>query len=131
MAGGIALARLLVVDDDEDVRIMLTKMLATDSHDVTTAENGIHALNCLRKQLPDVVILDIIMPEKEGFETIVEIRRDYPDLKIIAISGGGSIGATNYLKLAKTLGANLTFEKPIHMKELLAAVRQLVPAAAH
>jgi DNA-binding response OmpR family regulator len=71
------------------------------------------------------------MPEKEGFETIVEIRRDYPDLKIIAISGGGSIGATNYLKLAKTLGANLTFEKPIHMKELLAAVRQLVPAAAH
>jgi DNA-binding response OmpR family regulator len=122
------LAKLLVVDD-EDVRSMLTRMLATDSHDVTIAENGIHAVNCLRKQLPDVVILDIIMPEKEGFETIVEIRRDYPDLKIIAISGGGSINATNYLKLAKTLGANLTFEKPTHVKELLAAVRQLVPAA--
>jgi CheY-like chemotaxis protein len=125
------LAKLLVVDDDEAVRLMLKKMLVMDSHDVTTAENGIHALNCLRKHLPDVVILDIIMPEKEGFETIVEIRRDYPDLKIVAISGGGSIGATNYLKLAKTLGAHLTIEKPIHMKELLAAIRQLVPAEAH
>jgi CheY-like chemotaxis protein len=131
MAGGVALASLLVVDDDEDVRIMLTKMLAMDSHDVTTAENGIQALKCLREQLPDVVILDIIMPEKEGFETIVEIRRDYPDLKIIAISGGGSIDATNYLKLAKTLGANLIFEKPIALKELLAAVRQLAPAETH
>lgn len=124
------MANILVVDDDEAIRVMLEKMLAMDSHDVTTAENGIHALNSLRKQLPDVVILDIIMPEKEGFETIVEVRRDYPDLKIIAISGGGSIGATNYLKLAKTLGANLTIEKPVHMKELLAAIRQLVPAEA-
>jgi DNA-binding response OmpR family regulator len=122
------LANILVVDDDEAIRVMLEKMLAMDSHDVTTAENGIHALNCLRKRLPDVVILDIIMPEKEGFETIVEVRRDYPDLKIIAISGGGSIGATNYLKLAKTLGANLTIEKPVHMKDVLAAIRQLVPA---
>jgi DNA-binding response OmpR family regulator len=125
------LANLLVVDDDKAVRIMLRKMLETDSHDVVTAQNGIDALNCLRKQLPDIVILDIIMPEKEGFETIVEIRRDYPTLKIIAISGGGSIGATNYLKLAKTLGANLTIEKPIHMKELLAAVRQLASEETH
>jgi DNA-binding response OmpR family regulator len=124
------LAKLLIVDDDDDVRMMLKKMLEMDSHDVTIAENGIHALNCLRKRQPDVVILDIIMPEKEGFETIVEVRRDYPDLKIIAISGGGSIGATNYLKLAKTFGANLTIEKPVHMKELLAAIRQLVPAEA-
>ncbi len=91
-----ALARILVVDDDEAVRIMLTKILAMDSHDITTSENGIHALNCLRMQLPDVVILDIIMPDKEGFETIIEMRRDYPDLK--------------------------------NMQELLAAIRQLVPA---
>lgn len=128
--GGITLAKLLVVDDD-DVRLMLKKMLEMDSHDVITAENGTQALNCLREQLPDVVILDIIMPEKEGFETIVELRRDYPNLKIIAISGGGSIGATNYLKLAKTLGAHLTFEKPIMMKELKAAIQQLVPTEAY
>ena len=122
------MAKILVVDDDEAVRSMLKKMLESDSHDVTTAENGIQALDCMRKQLPDVVIMDIIMPEKEGFETIVEIRRNHPNFRIIAISGGGSIGAANYLKLAKTLGANLTIEKPIRMKDLLTAVRQLVPA---
>jgi len=119
------LAKILVVDDDDAVRMMLSKMLERASHDVITAENGIQALICIRKQLPDVVILDIIMPEKEGFETIAEIRRDYPNLKIIAISGGGSIGPTNYLKLAKTLGAHLTMEKPIRMKELTAAIWQL------
>jgi len=129
--GGMTVAKLLVVDDDEAVRMMLKLMLEKDSHDVATAENGIQALNCLRRQLPDVVILDIIMPEKEGFETIVELRRDYPSLKIIAISGGGSIGATDYLKLAKTLGAHLTIEKPIRKEELKAAVRRLIPTEAH
>ena len=125
------MAKILVVDDDDAVLMILRKMLETASHDVTTAENGIQALKCLRNQLPDIVILDIIMPEKEGFETIVELRRDYPNLKIIAISGGGSVGATNYLKLAKTLGAHLTIEKPIRMKELLAAIEHRVPTETH
>jgi DNA-binding response OmpR family regulator len=123
----LTLAKILVVDDDDAVRMMLSKMLEKASHDVITAENGIQAIHGLRKQVPDVVILDIIMPEKEGFETIVELRRDYPNLKIIAISGGGSIGPANYLKLAKKLGAHLTMEKPIRMEELMAAIRQLVP----
>jgi CheY-like chemotaxis protein len=126
----MTVAKLLVVDDEEAVRMMLKLMLEKDSHDVITAENGIQAVNCLRKQTLDIVILDIIMPDKEGFETIAEIRRDYPSLKIIAISGGGSIGATSYLKLAKTLGAHLTMEKPIRKEELKAAIRQLVPAEA-
>lgn len=125
------MAKILVVDDDDAVRMMLSKMLETAFHDVTGAENGIHALICVRKQLPDVVILDIIMPEKEGLETIIELRRDYHNLKIIAISGGGSVSAINYLALAKKLGAHLTIEKPIKMKELLAAVRQLVHTEAH
>jgi CheY-like chemotaxis protein len=128
--GGITVSKLLVVDDDDAVRMMMRKMLEMASHDVTTAANGIQALNCLREQLPDVVILDIIMPEKEGLETIIELRRDYPTLKIIAISGGGSIGPANYLKLAKKLGAHLTMEKPIRMEELKAAIRQLVPTEA-
>ena len=125
------MVRVLVVDDDDAVRMMLKKMLETEAYDVITAENGIQALLSLQEQLPDVVILDIIMPEKEGFETIVELRRDYPIIKIIAISGGGSIGATNYLKLAKTLGAHLTIEKPIRLAELMAAVKQLVSTEAH
>ena len=124
------MAKLLVVDDDTDVRTMLKTMLERDSHDVITAENGRQALQCVQKQLPDAIILDIVMPEKEGFETIVELRRDYPSIKIIAISGGGSIGATNHLKLAKTLGAHLALEKPIGMQELKAAIQQLISIAA-
>ena len=81
------MAKILVVDDDTDVRTMLKTMLERDSHDVITAENGTQALQGVQKQLPDAIILDIIMPEKEGFETIVELRRDYPSIKIIAISG--------------------------------------------
>jgi CheY-like chemotaxis protein len=125
------MAKLLVVDDDDAVRMMLKKMLETESYDVLTAENGVQALIYIRKQLPDVVILDIIMPEKEGFETIVELRHDYPNLKIVAISGGRSIGASSYLKLAKTLGAHFTIEKPIRMEELKAAVQQLLSTDAH
>jgi CheY-like chemotaxis protein len=124
------LAKLLVVDDDVDVRTMLKTMLERDSHDVITAENGTQALQYVKKQLLDAVILDIIMPEKEGFETIAELHRDYPNLKIIAISGGGSIGATNYLKLAKTLGADLALEKPIGLQELRSAIQQLLPKEA-
>lgn len=110
---------------------MLKTMLERDSHDVITAENGTQALQYVKEQLIDAVILDIIMPEKEGFETITELRRDYPNLKIIAISGGGSIGATNYLKLAKTLGAHLAIEKPVGMQELKAAIHQLLPIEAY
>lgn len=125
------MAKLLVVDDDVGVRKMLKTILEKDSHVVVTAENGSQALECLQKRIPDVVILDIIMPEKEGFETIVELRRNYPELKIIAISGGGSIGAKNYLKLAMILGAHLALEKPVGMYELRVAIQQLVPTEAH
>ncbi len=124
------MAKLLVVDDDADVRTMLKTMLERDSHYVITAENGTQALQHVKKQLLDAVILDIIMPEKEGFETITELRRDYPNLKIIAISGGGSIGATSYLKLAKKLGAHLALEKPISLQELKSAIQQLLPQEA-
>ena len=113
------------------MRTTLKAMLEMDSHDVMTAENGEQALQCIQKRLPDVVILDIIMPEKEGFETIVELRHDYPNLKFIAISRGGSIGADSYLKLAKTLGAHLALEKPIRMKDLKAAIQQILPAEAY
>lgn len=131
LCGGDTLAKLLVVDDDAGVRKMLKAILEKDSHVVVTAENGSQALECLQKRIPDVVILDIIMPEKEGFETIVELRRNYPELKIIAISGGGAIGANNYLKLAKILGAHLALEKPVEMYELRVAIQQLVPTEAH
>ena len=68
------------------------------------------------------------MPEKEGFETIIEFRRDYPETKIIAISGGGRLGPDQYLKLARTMGADFIFEKPLPMAQLREAIHSLVPA---
>lgn len=122
------MARILVVDDDEQIRILLDLVLSRDSHEVVTAENGVVASTLQRERPADVVIMDIIMPEKEGFETIIEFRRDYPETKIIAISGGGRLGADQYLKLAKAIGADVIFEKPLLMLQLREAIHRLVPA---
>ena len=73
--------------------------------------------------------MDIIMPEKEGYETIMEFRRDLPETKIIAISGGGRLGPDQYLKLASTMGADFIFEKPLPMAQLRDAIDDLVLAA--
>ena len=122
------MARILVVDDDEQIRILLDLALSRDSHEVVTAENGVVASRVQRERPADVVIMDIIMPEKEGFETIIEFRRDYPETKIIAISGGGRLGPDQYLKLAKTMGADFIFEKPLPLVQLREAIHSLVPA---
>jgi YesN/AraC family two-component response regulator len=72
------------------------------------------------------VITDIIMPEKEGMEVITEFRRDYPAVKLIAISGDGRIGPANYLKIAKLPGAGRTFAKPVEAAQLLSAIEELL-----
>jgi len=122
------MARILVVDDDEQIRIMLEIVLSRDSHEVVTAENGAVASARQSERPADVVIMDIIMPEKEGFETIIEFRRNYPETKIIAISGGGRLGPDQYLRLAKTMGAEFIFEKPLLLAQLREAIHVLVPA---
>lgn len=124
------MARILVVDDDEQIRIMLDIALTRDSHEVVTAQNGVVASIRQSERPADIVIMDIIMPEKEGFETIIEFRRDYPETKIIAISGGGRLGPDQYLKMAKTMGAHFIFEKPLSMAQLREAIHSLVPVPA-
>lgn len=124
------MARILIVDDDEHIRILLEKVLSNDSHEVVTAENGAVASARQSERPADVVIMDIIMPEKEGFETIIEFRRDYPETKIIAISGGGRLGPDQYLKLARTMGAHFIFEKPLQLTQLREAIHSLVLAPA-
>jgi DNA-binding NtrC family response regulator len=124
------MARILIVDDDEHIRILLEKVLSNDSHEVVTAENGAVASVRQSERPADVVIMDIIMPEKEGFETIIEFRRDYPETKVIAISGGGRLGPDQYLKLARTMGAHFIFDKPLQLTQLREAIHSLVPAPA-
>ncbi len=119
--------RILVIDDDVQVRKMLRLTLAADGFDVIEAQDGKVAMRLFRQDPADLVITDLIMPEKEGIETIIELKRDFPDIKIIAISGGGRIDPKDYLYLAEKLGAQVTLEKPFTRKEVLEAVHELIP----
>lgn len=118
------MARILITDDDSQVRTMLHQMLERAGYEVVDAKDGREAIKLFKEQPADLVITDIIMPEKEGIETIMELKRDYPGIKIFAISGGGRVGPENYLKLAEKIGALRTFSKPFDRKEMLAAVAE-------
>jgi YesN/AraC family two-component response regulator len=121
------MARILIIDDNDKFREMLSKMLKMAGYnEVEEAPDGNAGINLFRENPFDLVITDIIMPEKEGLEIITELTRDYPRLKIIAMSGGGRIGPHDYLAMAKYLGASLTLEKPFKQEALIAAVRELL-----
>jgi CheY-like chemotaxis protein len=120
------MAKILVFDDEPSILLMIKKMLEKNGHEVDIALNGKEGMLLFEKDKPDLLITDIIMPEKEGLETIFELRRKHPDLKIIAISGGGRIGPDGYLPGAKLLGANAVFTKPLIPKEFLQAVSDLL-----
>lgn len=120
------MARILIIDDDVHILRMLRQTLERKGYEVIEASNGKEGIRLYREEPADLIITDLIMPEKEGIETIKELRRDFPQLKIIAISGGGRIGPEVYLSMAKKLGAMRTFIKPIAREELLEAVRELL-----
>jgi CheY-like chemotaxis protein len=120
------MAKILVIDDEPSILLMIKKMLEKTGHEVDMALNGKEGMQIFEKNQADLLITDIIMPEKEGLETIVEMRKNFPDLKIIAISGGGRISADGYLPGAKLLGANMVFQKPLVQKEFLEAVSFLL-----
>ena len=120
------MAHILVVDDEKDIRDMLKRMLEREEHVVTLAENGKQALKMIEAVDPEIIITDLIMPEKEGIETILEVRKRHPNIKIIAISGGGRVGPESYLKLAKSIGASHSLTKPFTHNELLSAVNDLL-----
>ena len=90
------------------------------------ASNGEQGLRIYRQEPVDLIITDILMPEKEGIETIIELRQDFPDVKIIAMSGGGRIGTKDYLHLAKIFGVQRTFTKPVAREQLLDAIKELL-----
>ena len=118
--------RILIIDDDHHILVMLKKMLEKAGFEVDLASNGVDGLELFQKIQADLVITDIIMPEKEGLETIREMKRIRSDLKIIAMSGGGKISADNYLETAKIFGASLVLEKPFSQKTMVDAVLKLL-----
>jgi CheY-like chemotaxis protein len=120
------MARILVIDDDEQVLDMLYESLTREGYDVLRASNGEQGLRLYREGPVDLIITDLIMPEKEGIETIIELRQDFPDVKIIAISGGGRTGTKDYLHMAKIFGVQRTFTKPVAREQLLDSIRELI-----
>ena len=120
------MATVLIADDDQRVRELLKRMLETAGYETITASNGNEALKLYQAKKPDLLIIDIVMPEKEGIETIIELRNINPDVSIIAISGGGTVGPETYLGIAEKLGAKETIEKPIVKDELISKVSKVL-----
>lgn len=124
------MSAILVIDDDLAVREMISEILRHEGHDVTLAGNGGEALAMLAGGHFDLVITDLIMPEKEGIETISEIRRSDQHIPIVAMSGGGRLGPGDYLETARYIGADATLAKPFARGELLTTIETLLKRTA-
>src|SRR5437879_2953344 len=118
----IYMQTVLIVDDDAETRTVLQAVLLKAGLSVFVVATGEEAVRLCRSQRIDVVLLDIWMPEKDGLETLMDIRRGAPDAKIIAMSGGGKLGSMHPLAFASRLGAKRTLTKPFTQQELLSAV---------
>lgn len=123
------MAKILLVDDEKPLREVLGAILSRENHAVITAPNGKEALRFLDAQTFDLTITDLIMPEKEGIETIMEIRRSHPGTKIIAMTGGGQWNARDYLSAARKLGASRTLAKPFSRRDFLDTVDDVLSSA--
>lgn len=115
---------MLIIDDERLVRETLKLIVESAGHQVILAEDGRQGLTLFAQDRPDLVITDILMPEKEGLETITELRR-HSNIPIIAVSAGGRIGSVNVLDLAREFGANRIITKPFDHREILVAVLEL------
>jgi DNA-binding NtrC family response regulator len=120
-------SQAIVIDDDMMIREILGHLLEAEGFEVLKAENGEEALGMIREdQDVTLAIVDIIMPKKEGIETILEIRAFYPEMKIIAISGGGAMKSNELLGYAQRLGANAIFEKPLDLEKVMNTALALI-----
>ena len=120
---------ILVVDDEPALREILSRVLTDAGHRVVGAGNGKEASKALSSGAFDIVLTDVIMPEKDGMQVISELRKKFPLVRIIAMSGGGHVSRDQYLKIAKGLGAHAVLEKPFANQQLLATVEAIIQAA--
>lgn len=122
------MATILVIEDSEQFRQMLKVMLEQEGHQVTLAINGVEGTRLYREQKPQLVITDILMPEKDGIETILELRREFPDVVIVAMSGGWrSISPEFNLGAAAKIGVKATLAKPFTRQQLIQTVNKVMP----
>ena len=118
------MARILIIDDEPQIRSMLRLMLERVGYEVTEAPDGIEGIRRYRENPADLIITDLIMPNKDGIGMIIDLKKEFPKVKIIAMSGGGVNRPEGYLDGAKKLGATRTLTKPIDRDEMLNAVKE-------
>ena len=117
---------ILLVDDEESIRKMVRAVLDDETYVFTEANNGSEALDIMETQSFDLIITDVIMPDCDGIELVMTVRKKLPDIKVIVMSGGGRVRADHYLNLAEKLGAARVFEKPFNTAELRETVSELL-----
>jgi CheY-like chemotaxis protein len=122
------MARILLIEDDQAQREILRLILERQGHEVLEASEGEAGLTRFGREGADLVLTDLIMPGKEGLETIQEFRRRHPGVKIIAMSGGARVGANDYLKVAQQFGAIRILAKPFSHADLKEAIAAALPA---
>jgi len=118
------MSKILVIDDEEAMRSVLRRGLETAGHSVVEAANGVEGLKQIEAGGIELIVTDLLMPEMDGIEIIFSIRKNHPELKIIAMSGGGQLPADGYLKIAQRGGARRVLIKPFKLQELLQAVEE-------
>jgi CheY-like chemotaxis protein len=119
-------ASILIIDDEPQFRKLFVEKVAKLPYTVIEGQDGDEGLRLFQEHQPDLVITDLVMPKKEGIETIIELKKTTPDVKIIAISGGGRNTPGSYLDMAKHMGAEHVFAKPVDWKKMLAAIQEMV-----
>ncbi|NCC52892.1 MAG: response regulator [Spartobacteria bacterium] len=119
------MACILLIDDDRMFRQVLRNLLEDSGYAVMELPDGRQSIPTCRENKIDAVITDILMPDREGLETIMALRREFPELQIIAISGGGANGPDIYLKTAERLGVSCALSKPFKREELLQALEDI------
>jgi DNA-binding response OmpR family regulator len=120
------MSRILVVDDNTSMREAVCEMLQQAGYETISMENGRLAVQAHRSDPIDLLITDLFMPDTDGLEIINQFRHEFPKVKIIAVSGGGSRGLIELLAVAKRMGAQRALMKPFSREELLAAVQELL-----
>ena len=120
------MALILIIDDEPQIRSMLKLMLERDGYEVAEAPDGIEGIRIYRQKPADLIITDLIMPNKDGIGMIIDLKKEFPNVKIIAMSGGGLNKPEGYLKGAKKLGAACTLTKPIDRDEMLKAIKDVL-----
>ncbi|SDP03351.1 response regulator [Desulforhopalus singaporensis] len=123
--------KILIIDDDHRTRDLFKIWLEKENFEVLEAANGLEGMKAQQKHRADMLICDLIMPVQEGIETISLFRENYPQVGIIAISGGGQIGSESYLQMAEILGAWRVFAKPLDMTQIVQAVHEWQKGLPH